>query len=98
MDNQILWAVIVFPAEVALNDSLGPSSITLLGVDGCTAHVWDHSVPATEGVLGIAEWVVFGCGLREPNITAIATKVAGLKGISDVLFHDDGTTGSVDKP
>lgn len=85
-------------AEVAINDSLSSESVTLLGIDGGAAHVWDHSVSTTEGVLGVAERVVFGCGLRIPNVTTVATKLAGLKGISDILLHDDGTAGSVDEP
>lgn len=98
MDDQILWAVIVLSAKVALDDSLCSKGITLLGVNGGSTHVWNHSVSTTEGVLGIAERVVFGCGLREPNVTAIATKVAGLKGVGDILLHNDGTAGGVDEP
>lgn len=49
-------------------------------------------------VLGVAEWVVLGRGLREPHITTVTTKVAVLQGVGDVLLNDNGAAGSVDEP
>ena len=58
-----------------------------------------HGVAAAPvGVLGGAERVVLGCGLREPDVTTVATELAGLEGVGDVLLDDDGTTGGVDEP
>ena len=39
-----------------------------------------------------------GSRLREPDITAIAAKVARLEGLANVFFDNDGTTGGIDKP
>ncbi len=58
----------------------------------------NHGVAAAEGVLGVAEGVVLGGGLREPHITAVATKVTGLESLGDVLLDDDGATGGVYEP
>jgi len=62
--------------------------------------VWDHGVAAAlEGaVLGGAERVVRWCWLREPDITTVAAKLAGLEGLSDILLDNDGATGGVDEP
>lgn len=58
----------------------------------------DHGVAATEGVLGVAQRVVLGGGLGEPDITTVAAEVARLEGVSNVLLDDNGTTSSVDEP
>ena len=58
----------------------------------------DHGVAAAEGVLGGAEWVVPGRGLREPHVAAVAAEVALLEGVGDVLLDDDGAAGGVDEP
>jgi hypothetical protein len=42
--------------------------------------------------------MVFGCGLREPDVAAITPKMAGLHGLSNIFFDDDGTASSVDEP
>jgi hypothetical protein len=70
----------------------------LLRVDGCTRHVRNHGIAAAPGVGSIAEWVILGCGLGEPDVTAIAAEVAGLEGLGDVLLDDDGAAGGVDEP
>jgi hypothetical protein len=57
----------------------------------------DHGVASSPWVLGIAEWVVLWCWLREPHITTISSKVTGLERISNILLDDDGSTSSVDK-
>jgi hypothetical protein len=97
-NNQILGSVVVLSAQVALQDALGAVGISLLGVERSTRHVGNHGVSATEGVLGVAERVVFGCWLREPDVTTVATEVAGGEGLSNVFLDDDGATGGVDEP
>ena len=57
-----------------------------------------HGVPASEGVLGRAERVVFGSGLREPDVAAVAAQVAGFERFGHVFFDDDGAAGRVDEP
>lgn len=57
-----------------------------------------HGVAATEGVLGVAQRVVLGSGLGEPDVTAVAAEVAGLERLGDVLLDDDSATGGVDEP
>ena len=76
MDDQVLRSVVLASAEVAIQDGLGPRSVSLLGVDRGTGHVGDHGVSATEGVLGGTERMVSRCGLREPDITSVAAEVA----------------------
>lgn len=55
-----------------------------------------HSVSTAKGILGVAQYVVFRCRLREPHVAAVAAEVAGLEGVGDVFFDDDGTAGGVD--
>lgn len=98
VDDEVLGAVVVAAREVALEDALGAVGVALLGVERGTGDVRDHGVTAAEGVLGVAERVVLGRGLREPHITTVATKVTALEGGGDVLLDDDGATGGVDEP
>lgn len=98
VNDQILRAVVELASEVALQDGLGAVGVALLRIQRGTRHVGDHGVAAAEGVLGVAQDVVLGCGLGEPNITTVAAEVAGLQSIGDILLDDDGATGSVDKP
>lgn len=98
MDDQILEPVVVLAAEVAGEDGLGAGGVALLRVDGRAGHVRHHGVAAAEGVLGVAERVVLGCRLRVPDVAAVAAEVAGLEGVGDVFFDDDGTAGGVDEP
>lgn len=98
VDDQVLGAVVVLSRKVALDDGLGTSSVSLLSIDGGTRHVGNHSVSTTERVLGVAQGVVLGGGLREPNVTTISAEVSAGEGISDVLLDDDSTTGGVDEP
>ena len=76
MHNQILWSVVVLAGEVALQDRLGAISVSLLSVERGTGHVGDHGISAAEGVLGVAEGVVLGCWLREPDVSSVAAEVA----------------------
>lgn len=98
MDNQVLRAVVVAAREVAVQDVLGTLSVADLGVNGGTRHVRDHGVTAAPGVLGVAERVILGSRLGEPDITTVAAEVPRLEGIGDVLLDDDSATGSVDEP
>lgn len=84
--------------EVGLEDGLGSVGVTLLGVEGSTGHVGDHGVAAAEGVLGVAQGVVLGGGLGEPDVTTVSAEVAALECVGDVLLDDDGATGGVDQP
>lgn len=84
--------------QVRLEDGLGTVGVTLLSVKGSTGHVGHHGVATTEGVLGVAQDMVLGGGLREPHITTVAAELARLEGVGNILLDDDGTTGSVDEP
>ena len=74
--NQIFWTIVVAAGEVAVKDALDACSITLLRVDGRAGHVRHHGIATTPWVLGIPQWMVLWCWLREPDITTIATEVA----------------------
>lgn len=97
-DNQVLGAVVVLAGQVRLEDSLGTVGVTLLGIERSSRHVGDHGIATTEGVLGVAQDVVLGGGLREPHVTTVAAELARLEGVGDVLLDDNGTTSSVDEP
>lgn len=97
VDDQVLGAVVVAAAQVALQDGLGAVGVALLGVEGGTGHVGGHGVAEAEGVDGSAERVVGGSRLGEPDITTVAGEVAGLEGGGDILLDDDGATGGVDE-
>lgn len=84
--------------QVGLQDSLGAVGVALLGIERSARHVGDHGVAATEGVLGVAQRVVLGRGLREPHVTTVAAELAGLEGVGDILLDDNGATGGVDEP
>lgn len=58
----------------------------------------NHGVASAPGVLGIAERVVLGCGLGEPDITAITTELSRLESFGNILLDDDSAAGSVDEP
>lgn len=98
VDDQVLRTVVLTAGEVAIQDVLGTVGVADLGIDGGTGHVGNHAVAATPGVLGVAERVVLGGGLGEPDVTTVATEVAGLEGLGDILLDDDGTAGGVDEP
>ena len=57
----------------------------------------NHGIAATPGVLGVAERVVLGGGLGEPDVAAVAGEVARLEGVGDVLLDDDGAAGGIDE-
>lgn len=97
VDNKILGTVVLLAREVAGENSLGAVGVALLSVERGTRHVGDHGVAAAEGVLGSAQGVVLGSGLGEPDITTVASEVARLEGLGNVLLDDDGTAGSVDE-
>lgn len=98
MDDEVLRAVVVLAGEVGLQDVLGALGVAFLRVDGGAGHVRDHGVAAAVRVLGVPERVVFGRGLREPDVAAVAAEVAGFQGVGDVFLDDDGAAGSVDEP
>lgn len=98
VDDQVLVLVVEAAREVAVQNVLGTLGVTDLGVDGGTRHVRDHGVAAAPGALDVTERVVLGSGLREPDVTTVASQVAGLDGFGDVLLDNDGTTGGVDEP
>ncbi len=56
------------------------------------------SVTSTLSVGRIAEGVVLGRWLREPDITAITAQVARFQCLGNVLLDNDGTAGGVDEP
>jgi hypothetical protein len=99
MDDQVLRPVVLATAPVRVQDVLDTSGVALLGIDRGTGHVRNSGVATTPvGVLGVAERVVLGSWLREPNITAVTTELAVLERLGDILLDDDGTTGGVDEP
>ena len=101
MNNKVLGPVVLAAREVRVEDGLGAGGVALLGVERGTRHVRDGGVAGGAApvlVGGGAEGVVLGCGLGEPDVTAVAAKLAGGKGLSDVLLDDDGATGGVDEP
>lgn len=98
VDDQVLRTVVLTAGEVAVENVLGTFGVADLSIDGGTGHVGNHSVTATPGVLGVAERVILGGGLGEPDITTVSTEVARLEGLGDILLDNDGTTGGVDEP
>lgn len=98
MDNQVLRTVVLTAGEVAFENVLGTVGVADLRIDGGTRHVGNHSVTATPGVLGVAERVILGGGLGEPDITTVSAEVARLEGLSDILLDNDGTASGVDEP
>lgn len=98
VDDQVLRAVVKATGEVAVQNVLGTVGVTDLSIDGGTGHVGDHGVAATPGVLGVAERVVLGSGLGEPDITTVSAEVAGLEGLGDILLNNNSTTSGVDQP
>lgn len=98
VDNQILRAVVLTAGEVRVQDVLGALGVADLGIDGGTGHVGDHGVTTAPGVLGVAERVVLGSGLGEPDVTTVSAEVARLQSLGDVLLDDDSATGSVHEP
>lgn len=76
LDDQILWSVIVSSGEVRFKDILRTHRITCLGINGCTRHVWYHRITTIHGVLGIAERMVCGSWLWEPDVAPVAPEMA----------------------
>jgi hypothetical protein len=75
MNNQILRTVIVLSTQITLQDSLGTIGISLLSIERSTRHVRNHSVSATEWVLGVTEDMILWCGLWEPDVSSITAEV-----------------------
>lgn len=98
VDNEVFRPVVEAAREVAFQDGLGALGITDLGIDRATGHVRNHGIATAPWVLGIAERVVLGSGLGEPDVSSVASKVAGLQSLGDVLLDNNGATGSVDEP
>ena len=101
VNNEVLGPVVLALGEVGVEDSLGAGGVARLGVERGTGHVRYGGVAGGAApvlVGGGAERVVLGCGLREPDVTAVAAKLTRREGLGDVLLDDDGTTGGVDEP
>ena len=98
MNNQVLRAVVLTAGEVAFENVLGTFGVADLSIDGGTGHVGNHGIAATPGVLGVAERVVLGGGLGEPDITTVTTEVTRLEGLSNILLNNDSTASGVDEP
>lgn len=98
MDDEVLGAVVLAAGEVAVEDGLGAGGVALLRVDRRARHVRHHGVAAAPRVLGVPQRVVLGCGLGEPDVSAVAAELAVLERLGDVLLDDDGTAGGVDEP
>ena len=58
----------------------------------------NHGVSTAPGALDVTERVVLGSGLREPDVTTVASQVTRLDGLGDILLDDDGTTSGIDEP
>jgi hypothetical protein len=98
LHNQILGSIIMLATQITLQNRLRAIGISLLRIQTRAGHVRDHGVSASEWVLGVAEGMIFGCGLREPDVASVAAEVARLEGLGDVFFYDDGAAGGVYKP
>lgn len=97
-DNEVLEPVVMATAEVAVEDALGALGVADLSIDRGTGHVGNHGIATTPWALDIAERMVLGSRLGEPNVTSITTEVAGLDGFSNVLLDDNGAAGGIDEP
>ena len=84
--------------EVRLQNGLGSVGVSLLCIEGGTGHVRNHGVSAAEGVLGVAEGMILGCWLREPDVSSVTAEVAALEGLSNILLDDDCASGGIDEP
>lgn len=98
VDDKVLVLVVEAAREVTVQDLLGTLGVPDLSVDGGTGHVGNHGVATAPGALDITERVVLGSGLREPDVTTVASQVTRLDGLGDIFLDDDGTTGGVDEP
>jgi hypothetical protein len=98
VDNKVLRLVVFTTREVRVEKGLGTSCVALLRIDRGTRHVGNHGVASAPWVLCVAERVVLGRGLREPDVTTVATELSGLERVGDVFLDDNGATGSVDEP
>ena len=74
--NKILVPVVVTTREIAVENILGALGVTDLRIDGGAGHMRNHGVTTAPGALHVTERVVLGSGLREPNVTTVASQVA----------------------
>jgi hypothetical protein len=58
----------------------------------------NHGIASAPWVLRIAERVILGRGLGEPDITTVSAELTGLERISNILLDDNSATGGVDEP
>lgn len=98
VDDQVLRAVVLTAGEIAVQNALRTLGIADLSIDGSTRHVRDHGVTATPWVLSVAERVVLGSWLREPDISTISAEVARLEGLGDIFLDNNGATSGVHEP
>ena len=98
LHNQIFWSVIEATREVRIQNILCTVRVPLLSIERGTRHMRYSSVSTTLGVLCISERVLFWCWLWEPDVTTVATKVAGLECFCYVFLDDDGASRSIDEP
>lgn len=96
-DNDVT-GLLLFALEVVVQDDLGTLSISGLRVQSGPRVVGNHAVSATEGVLHRAPNVVSRCGLLVPDVSGVATKLAGLERSGDSVLVADGATSGVDEP
>lgn len=76
VDDQILRPIVEAARQIAVENRLDAVGVALLGIERGTRHVGYHGVAAAKGVLGVAQRVVLGRRLGEPDVTAIAAEVA----------------------
>ncbi len=84
--------------EVRFQDVLRTICVTLLRINRSTGHVRYHGVSSTEGVLCIAQRVIFGCRLGEPNVPSVTAKVARLERFGNVFLYNNRSTSGIDEP
>jgi hypothetical protein len=84
--------------EVALENRFRACRISLLRIDRRTTHMRHHGISTAHGVLCVAERMLLGRWLWEPDVTAVAVQVTRLQGLGDVFLDNDGAAGGVDKP
>lgn len=90
-----ICGLLLLAFEVAGEDILDTIGVSLLGVEGGTGVMSDHGISAVLFLaveLHCSPWVVLRGGLLLPDITTVASDVALVDGISDVLSDANSTT------
>lgn len=95
---QVCGVIVVLPAEIALQNALHSTRITLLRIERASRHVRNHAIATTQGILSIAKNMVLRCRLGSPDISSIAIEVTRLQRSRNVLGNDNSTAGSVNNP